>query len=236
MSQARIPTMAMVCLLMIATAASGLAGYGARQLMAPRMPPNTETASTRAAVLPRSTALPAPRSVTSTKAENPEFDSALLIRVSPKIHTGTCDQETCSLSKELGRTLVGESSRGLLLQIQLLSGEGAYKDGSNELDPNSIRWNSSPYDMYVFCSKSLPTVMSFDDGFLNITPLQLRTDGMVSRADEDEFFLYTGSCHPDVEESLDLESYVRRFEYRADNQLSEDIQPQLTRPTDILKH
>ncbi|HLZ77154.1 hypothetical protein [Phenylobacterium sp.] len=139
---------------------------------------------------------------------------------------GGCHMDRCSWSREVGRKVLGRSARGTLYQLSLLGGESAKNQ--------PIKWAASPHAVWVFCSTSLPTVMT-EDGHhrLETTLLPLRADGDLPGVLESDFALYAQTCHGVREPGNDAPAFAARFGYAALPDDTLDNAP-LTAPADIL--
>ena len=76
---------------------------------------------------------------------------------------GKCHMGDCAWSKELSRKVLKENDESKLFVLSLIGGSSHHSDVSdypNKFDKKlNISWNKKPHNIYVFCSKKIPSVM-----------------------------------------------------------------------------
>ncbi len=120
---------------------------------------------------------------------------------------GRCHMDSCSWSKTMSKEEIASDERGRLIMLKLLGGSSQNND--NQKKPK-IKWNKSPHNIYIFCSKKLPAVMMESGGELQVDVLDF-WQGIPS-AYESSANLYRETCHLGSG-NLSDEGLAKKFKY-----------------------
>lgn len=132
---------------------------------------------------------------------------------------GNCHMGECSWSREFKRDTLRTDKRGSLIRVSLLG-------GSSTTENSKVSWESSPHDVFVFCSTSLPAVMLQTDTGWQVDTLDL-VNGVPDVLNTSAA-IYSEVCHS--QEMIDA-SAAERLGYHASPDGSDDIV--INRPEDI---
>lgn len=148
---------------------------------------------------------------------------------------GRCHMGECGWTREVSRDLAGTSPRGYLLRLEIVRGVSVNKTGASA-QRRPIKWNREAENTWVFCSKTLPTVMFTLDGEMQTHLLDLYPEGRLAGYQEAGFALYMAACHNiDVHRKYEDPSvYVQRFRYEARRDLFRKAADGVNTPEDIL--
>ena len=170
-----------------------------------------------------STATAAPPAAASEKARPPAAPTA---QGRPEI--GRCHMGDCSWSVILAREPVRRSASGQLVKLTLRGGTSHHEDEDYPSDSRGVRieWNSEPHEVFIFCSRVLPTVILAVDGGYQADVLDFVSGP--PPALESSANLYARVCHDGADWSGS--NYARRFGYQVP---SDEFEVELQRPEDI---
>jgi len=136
---------------------------------------------------------------------------------------GRCHMDSCSWSKTMSKEEIASDERGRLIMLKLLGGSSQNDD--NQKKPK-IKWNKSPHNVYIFCSKKLPTVMMESEGELQVDVLDFWQG--IPAVHESSANLYRETCHSGSGNISD-EDLAKKFMYSP----SPESDITISKPTEI---
>lgn len=149
---------------------------------------------------------------------------------------GRCHMGECGWTREISRDFTGTSPRGYLVKLELLRGTSSNPRGGSA-SKRPVKWEKTPGETFVFCSKTLPAVMFTLDGDFNVHLLALYAKGSIPGYQEASLAIYMDVCHNvNVHQKYeDPKVYVERFKYEGDRARYKAVEEALKQPTDILQ-
>lgn len=149
---------------------------------------------------------------------------------------GRCHMGECGWTREISRDFVGTSPRGYLVKLEILRGTSTNPRGG-PASKRPVKWEKTPDETFVFCSKTLPAVMFTLDGDFSVHLLDLHASGRIPGYQEASLALYMDVCH-NVNVHRKYEEpkvYVQRFKYEGDRARYRAVEDSVKQPADILK-
>lgn len=105
--------------------------------------------------------------------------------------------------------------------------------GSSDNDDNQkkvkIKWNKSPHNVYIFCSKELPAVFMKSEGKFQVDVLDFSQG--IPGVYESSANLYRETCHSNSK-NLSDEELAKKFKYNP----SPESDINISKPTDIFDY
>ena len=149
---------------------------------------------------------------------------------------GRCHMGECVWTREISRDFIGTSPRGYLVKLELLRGTSTNPRGG-PASKRPVKWEKTPGETHIFCSKSLPAVMFTLDGEFSVHLLDLFGRGSIPGYQESSLALYMAVCHNvNVHQKYeDPKVYVERFKYEGDRTRYRAVEDAVKQPADILK-